>query len=452
MSNIRNAGRKSKLTTKQKDELLNRIEDGESISLLAKEYGISRQAIYNLINSDKTDGTVRLDYCFDGEITSIIEVDYNHEQVNVMNYVVSLAKRAFGYNTNPTWKQLGELLEEQFFLNRLGRSAPGKNIFLCNDCSPVDFGLEDVLNAALKDNSNDKSNVALDTSAVAIEQFLKLSKNNDDRLDISRIPRFEFTKKDILYTRTDTDGFAFKALSHDRKWFVKGQTTISGVMMDDWAVEVMASDICRQLDIPCVEQTECIFVYAGREHRGVCSRNFELDGYSFISFERLLERMGRSSREDEFIRMDALAKMRWCAKMLSKAGDLSFDDTLKYMLDLAVIDILVGNVDRHTRNFGLFYNNHEDKFEIPLIFDNGMGLFEHDDYRDRYDSFDSAMGRVYINPYGEDPFDLLKLIESEFDLVKIYPGLTRLKYNDLLHKRFATEYMERMCEHWQRLD
>jgi len=114
--------------------------------------------------------------------------------------------------------------------------------------------------------------------------------------------------------------------------------------------------------------------------------------------------------------------------------------------------ILVGNVDRHTRNFGLFYNNLENKYEVPLIFDNGMGLFEHDDYRDRYDSFDAAMGRVYINPYGEDPFDLLELLESEYDLVQIYPGLTKLKYNDLLHKRFASEYMERMCEHWQRLD
>lgn len=227
---------------------------------------------------------------------------------------------------------------------------------------------------------------------------------------------------------------------------MKSQAIISGVLMDDWAVELLASDICRQLDIPCVKQNECEFVYGDRVYKGVYSDNFELDGYTFVSFESLLERMGTSSREQEFIHLDAIDKLKWCADKLAKAGNLAYEETLKYMMDLAVIDCLVGNVDRHTRNFGLFYNTCSGQFEIPLIFDNGMGLFENDGYRDRYSSYDAAMMNVYVFPYGEDPFDMMDLLMRECGLYNIYPNLVNLKYDSLINTPFATEYIRRMKE------
>ena len=120
------------------------------------------------------------------------------------------------------------------------------------------------------------------------------------------------------------------------------------------------------------------------------------------------------------------------------------------MLDLAVVDCLVGNVDRHTRNFGLFFNAVTGRYEIPLLFDNGMGLFENDPYRDRYKSFDEAMNTVYVSPYGEDPFDMFRMLDEEFNLERMYPGIRELIYPDLLTTPFALEYERRVKKIWQK--
>ena len=121
------------------------------------------------------------------------------------------------------------------------------------------------------------------------------------------------------------------------------------------------------------------------------------------------------------------------------------------MLDLAVLDCLIGNVDRHTRNFGLFYNVNTCRFEIPPVFDNGMGLFEHDYYRDMYADFEEAMRTVYVSPYGEDPFELLEILNREYGLKSVYPGIVEPEYEDILHTPLALEYMERMRAAWQKL-
>lgn len=115
-----------------------------------------------------------------------------------------------------------------------------------------------------------------------------------------------------------------------------------------------------------------------------------------------------------------------------------------------MLDCLVGNVDRHTRNFGLFYNVHTGEFEIPLVFDSGMGLFENDPYRDEYRTFEEAMNHVYVVPYGEDPFDMLELLDKEYGLLSIYGNKEGFIYGDVLKTEFALEYEKRMNELWQR--
>lgn len=263
-------------------------------------------------------------------------------------------------------------------------------------------------------------------------------------------PRFTYSKQDMCNARADVDGFQLKALSYDRKLFVKGQAIIGGICMDDWAVELIASDLCEQLGIPCVKQHGCELVYNERILKGVYSNNFELDGYTFVSFERLAERTGHSTKDSEFVKLDAIGKLKWCAERLSEAGDLRYEATLKYMLDLALIDCLVGNVDRHTKNFGLFFDATSGKYEIPPLFDNGMGLFEHDNYKEHYTSFDTAMGQVYVAPYGEDPFDMIEMLDKEFDLMKLYPGLATYGYHTEWITPYAKEYMERMISRWQK--
>lgn len=203
---------------------------------------------------------------------------------------------------------------------------------------------------------------------------------------------FHFDKKDLITLRSSTGGFQPKFLSRDRQYFVKAQAVISGVTMQDWLVEIIASDFCRQLDI---------------------------------------------------IRKNAVEKLYWCAKQLSLLCGLEYMDCLNYMLDTAVIDCLVGNVDRHTRNFGIFYNNLCGKYEIPLIFDSGMGLFENDSYRDHYKTFEDAMHNCYVSPYGGDPFDLIDILEKEFAISKRY-SFQNLRIIQALPGKYAIEYTDRM--------
>ncbi len=422
MANERNAGRKPKLTEDRLDEIRKRRRAGESITAMAAEYGISRQALYKRLKDTSLPAETRFDYMVDGELCTTVYLDRKSQQLRVINYTYLLSKRAFGYNDSPGLKDLTELIKDEYLKSR-GLTEPGMLLMLDEREPDIASGLA--------------------------------SADNRDGLFLVRaegelIPEFHFSKDERVIRRTDTDGFQMKALTGDRKYFVKSQALIGGLAMRDHRVEVIASDICRQLSIPCVDQRLCRFIYEGRSFEGVYSKNFELDGYTFVSFESLLARRNKSSDEREFISLDAPDKLKWCAKELSAAGDIPYDMTLKYMLDLAVIDCLIGNIDRHTRNFGLFFNVNTGRYEIPLLFDNGMGLFENDPYRDSYKSFDEAMNYVYVSPYGEDPFDMLDMLDKEYDLAGIYPGIRELVYPDLLTTPFALEYERRIMKLWRK--
>lgn len=423
MKNERNAGRKGRLTPGQIEELNQRWRAGESVADLARESGISRQALYKRFH-DMEYVPAQIDYLVDGELCTRIEVDFRKEQVHIVNYAAELSKRAFGFEEHPGWEQFIEFLEKYY---QKASGAKEKGMPLLSE-------------------SGGQYNLA-DLEGEYDGQSLQIRQGSD-----AGIPVFHFSKTDLMYYRSDTDGYQLKGITADRRYFVKAQAVIAGVKLRDWAVEIVATHLCRQFGIPCVEQRHCRFVYGKREYDAVYSPNFELDGYAFLSFESLLERNHRSSKEDAFIRMNAASKLKWCAEQLAEIGGIPYERTEKYMLDLAVLDCLVGNVDRHTRNFGLFYQNAEKRFILPLVFDSGMGLFEHDYYRDQYESFEEAMRNVYVSPYGEDPFELLEMLDKEFGLRARYPGIDRPIYGEELKTPFALEYEKRMCALWQKFD
>ena len=422
MANTRNAGRKSMLSPEQMEDIRNRVKNGESVGTLAKEYGISRQALYKKLRGQEIPSEIQMDYRIDGCLCTRIMLDRRSQALRIVNYEAAISRRAFGPLEKPTSDDLQAFLDN-YFLEANGVDAFYK-FFLTDENGKID-----ILKSIPERGPHGRCLVI----------------GND-----AMLPRFYFSKMDRVLRRTDTDGFQMKAITTDRRYFVKSQAVIAGVRLRDWAVEVIASDLCEQLSIACVKQRHAEFVYEGKTYDGVYSENFELDGYTFVSFDRLLSRHGWSTMEEEFISLDAIGKLRWCAGKLSEAGALNYADTEKYMLDLAVIDCLVGNMDRHDKNYGLFYNANMHRFEIPLIFDNGMGLFENDHYRDSYRTFEEAMHNVYVAPYGEDPFALLSLLDEAFDLRKIYPGIENLHYPDVLQTPFALEYERRILDFWRK--
>ena len=423
MRNERNAGRKPKISDKEMNDIIGQIDAGVSVSKISGQYGVSRQALYKRLKAYAA-RPVWLDYLVEGKLCTLIEADFRKESIQITNYTIELSKRAFGYKNAPDWDDFVDFLEKYYLGD--GDKENGKTFCLTGASKGISLSDLPVSNGA------QSFNIYIDPD--------------------EEIPTFKFERKDLMLYRSDTDGFQMKAITHDRRHFVKSQAVISGVKLRDWAVEIIATDICCQLGIPCIEQTHCRFAYGKQMFDAVYSQNFELDGYTFISFESILERMHLSSKDDEFIRLSAMDKLIWCAEKLAETGDIPFDEAERYMINLAVLDCLVGNVDRHTRNFGLFFNSISGKWQIPPVFDSGMGLFEHDSYRDSYKTFNEAMNSVYVSPYGEDPFEMLLMLNEKYRLKSLYKDVKTIHYPNILQTEFALEYERRMNALWQKLD
>lgn len=215
---------------------------------------------------------------------------------------------------------------------------------------------------------------------------------------------YDCTHLDHLSYRCGVDGYQPKYFTRDRKRFIKAQARLSGVLMNDWKVEILASKICNQWGIPHVEQAHCKIITRSAELDAVESRNFDQDGKTFQSFRSLLNYNNFSDDDDdEFIRLNAEEKLKWCAKKLSSLTSLGYNSCEDYMLNLAMLDIIVGNIDRHSKNYGVFFDVAKSHYEIAMIFDNRMGLFENDYYRDNYKTYEDAMHNVYVSPTEKNP-------------------------------------------------
>lgn len=272
------------------------------------------------------------------------------------------------------------------------------------------------------------------------EMIVKKMDLNNDLISV-----YNATDLKQLTYRSSTEGYQPKYFTRDRKTFIKAQASISGVFMNDWKVELLASDICEHWKIPHVKQIPCKIITKSGELHAVKSRSFEQDGKTFQSFRSLLDYNYFSMEDDNFIKLDAVDKLKWCADKLSRLCNLEYIACETYMLDLAMLDIIVGNIDRHSKNYGVFFDTIHSCYEIALIFDNGMGLFENDYYRDNYKTYEDALHNVYIAPYGEDPFELVDLLASNFDLSKY--NVTSLELNEsYIPNDYAKRYLFEIIE------
>lgn len=138
--NERGAGRKPKLTEEELEKIRIRHEAGETITDLAKEYKISRQALSGCINkkedkaeaiyrtvrqwmklnhrfrgADITDYTMRIDYMCQNECCTVILVNFKERKIVIENETEDVIHRAFGIKAKPTWADFEEFLESRCF-------------------------------------------------------------------------------------------------------------------------------------------------------------------------------------------------------------------------------------------------------------------------------------------------------------------------------------------------
>lgn len=149
--NERGAGRKPALSKEQLNEIKKRRDKGESVTALAKEYRISRQALSGYLNRKDSDleiicrtigkwaqlnqrfrnvnvrdYTMRMDFMCKDECCTEILIDFKEQRIAIQNKTDDLLHRAFGIKAKPTWEDFEEFLESRCF----PRSREGLSLIL----------------------------------------------------------------------------------------------------------------------------------------------------------------------------------------------------------------------------------------------------------------------------------------------------------------------------------
>lgn len=139
--NERNAGRKPSINKEQLAEIKKRRNNGESVTKLAAEYGVSRQTLSSYLNTpdDTMDRiyrtykawailnrefhksrelqsyVLRMEYMCEDELCSVILVDFMQKRIEVANMTDEIIHRAFGVKAKPDWEDFEYFLESRCF-------------------------------------------------------------------------------------------------------------------------------------------------------------------------------------------------------------------------------------------------------------------------------------------------------------------------------------------------
>ena len=167
-----------------------------------------------------------------------------------------------------------------------------------------------------------------------------------------------------LQTMSTSKGNQLKWYDEQNRLYIKAQFCYQGKLWRDDLVEVIGSHIGAQMKLTdkavCVLHQELCEIHDhGKLYHGVYSNDFCRNEERFFPFYRLLQINGlefpyRSSIGEKW--KFVLDTMRVCTGL----------DYTDYLVAMTMIDILVGNEDRHLSNFGVLAN---ESFRIPPLFD-----------------------------------------------------------------------------------
>lgn len=118
--NRRNAGRKPKVKSEDIKAMQEMYLSGAGIEQIAKKFDVTRPTVYKYINLKRRWEKdhfvkIRMDYMYDDEVCSIIDVDFKRQKVYVENRTDQIILTAFGINRHPDWETFNEFLESRCF-------------------------------------------------------------------------------------------------------------------------------------------------------------------------------------------------------------------------------------------------------------------------------------------------------------------------------------------------
>lgn len=116
--NKRHAGRKPKIKEEDVRAMRDMYESGAGVGQIAQYFHVSRPTVYKYIGAKKRweeDNFIkmRMDFMYDDELCSVIDVDFRNQKVYVENKTDEIILTAFGVNKNPDWETFNEFLESR---------------------------------------------------------------------------------------------------------------------------------------------------------------------------------------------------------------------------------------------------------------------------------------------------------------------------------------------------
>ncbi len=115
------AGRKRKFAEDEVTQIRAMRAQGMSAQEIAEEFHTSRQVVTKYL-VPPLDGnyTMRMTYMFGRRPCTIIDVDFMHEKVRVLNQTPDILHRAFGIKEDPDWEDFQEFLADRCFPSTRG--------------------------------------------------------------------------------------------------------------------------------------------------------------------------------------------------------------------------------------------------------------------------------------------------------------------------------------------
>ena len=201
----------------------------------------------------------------------------------------------------------------------------------------------------------------------------------------------------------------------DGRYYVKARFEYQQRLWRDNLVEVIASMYALRCSLPdmvkVVKQGLCLI--GAKE--GSYSEAFDRDGSLFVPFSRAAAvRLDTASVHG--IARDAT---QWVPFLINTYSDIVGEDATPYLVSMLLLDLVVANEDRHLGNFGFLCRRGEKQLNYSLLFDFGLGLFEHDGRYYPGMPLERAVKHIRLKPWGLKVSAALDFLETNYsDLVK----------------------------------
>ncbi len=214
----------------------------------------------------------------------------------------------------------------------------------------------------------------------------------------------------------------FASAGNQEKWrnkytgaFIKA-AYISDVECKDYLVEAIGTRICEQINYPEFRYAEyevCEYELNGINYMGCYSPNFLEKNEELVSFYTLLSQRGVSWPNGN----DTIRKYSCLSNLYMQ---LCEQNPVKYLSALFIVDYLVGNIDRHLRNFTFIHDVRKDVFSFGPAFDFGRGMFEGDiEFSDL--PVAKRLSKLHYMPFQTQFDTALKTYSAQYDLSSLLP-------------------------------